>query len=298
MYIIVRYPIVTYQICSHIIKGQEVKLINTEKILKNINKNKDRPKKVTKIWIMNEYGLSKADATKVKYAYDEQEMAKRTGKEDKPDDIEHIFKDVSDQERIFCLEYLKSYNLRNAAVKAGYSPLTGARLIKRESIIEALKSYQGKREEELFISGMDIISMYVGIAFADITDYVDFGSEQVPMLDGYGKEIRDKDGRVKMYTRSYVRLKDSAKIDGRFIQEVKSGKDGVSVKTFDKLAALDKLAKIYDIHNEKDVESLKKQLMAAKLDVEKAKAKVLEVGEDTDIKISISRASDKKKVKE
>lgn len=248
---------------------------------------------------MSEYDLSKADATKVKYAYDEYMMAKKLQKENKTPEVEEdIFSSVTDQEKIFCLEYLKSYNLRNAAVKAGYSPHTGARLIKRPSVVAALKEYQGKREEELFLSGLDIIIMYAGIAFADITDYVSFGTEQVPMLDGYGKGIYDKEGNLKMYTRSYVRLKDSAKIDGRFIQEVKSGKDGVSVKLFDKPAALDKLAKIYDIYNEKDVDKLRTQLLSAKVDVERAKAKVLEVGEDTDINISIVRASDKKKVKD
>jgi phage terminase small subunit len=273
----------------------EVKLINTEKIVTKIIKNKDKPKKVTKTWIMETYELSKAEATKVKYAYDEKEMAKKIGKQNKKEseDVEDIFSNVTEQEKIFCLEYLKSYNLRNAAVKAGYSPHTGARLIKRPSITSALKAYQDKREEDLFLSGIDIIRMYVGIAFADITDYVDFGSESVPMLDGYGKEIYDKDGNLKMYTRSYVRLKDSAKIDGRFIQEVKSGKDGVSVKLFDKIAALDKLAKVYDIYSE---ENIKKELLSAKLDVEKAKAKVLDVGEDSEINISVIRKSEKKKV--
>jgi phage terminase small subunit len=273
----------------------EVKLINTEKIVTKIIKNKDKPKKVTKTWIMETYELSKAEATKVKYAYDEKEMAKKIGKQNKKEseDVEDIFSNVTEQEKIFCLEYLKSYNLRNAAVKAGYSPHTGARLIKRPSITSALKAYQDKREEDLFLSGIDIIRMYVGIAFADITDYVDFGSESVPMLDGYGKEIYDKDGNLKMYTRSYVRLKDSAKIDGRFIQEVKSGKDGVSVKLFDKIAALDKIAKVYDIYSE---ENIKKELLSAKLDVEKAKAKVLDVGEDSEINISVIRKSEKKKV--
>jgi phage terminase small subunit len=273
----------------------EVKLINTDKIVTKIIKNKDKPKKVTKTWIMETYELSKAEATKVKYAYDEKEMAKKIGKQNKKEseDVEDIFSNVTEQEKIFCLEYLKSYNLRNAAVKAGYSPHTGARLIKRPSITSALKAYQDKREEDLFLSGIDIIRMYVGIAFADITDYVDFGSESVPMLDGYGKEIYDKDGNLKMYTRSYVRLKDSAKIDGRFIQEVKSGKDGVSVKLFDKIAALDKLAKVYDIYSE---ENIKKELLSAKLDVEKAKAKVLDVGEDSEINISVIRKSEKKKV--
>lgn len=249
---------------------------------------------------MSTYNLSKAEATKVKYAYDEQEMNKKIGKSGKKEDleVEDIFSSVTEQEKIFCLEYLKSYNLRNAAVKAGYSPHTGARLIRKDSVSQALKAYQNMRESELFLSGLDIIRMYVGIAFADITDYVKFGTEEVPMLDGYGKEIYDKDGNLKMYTRSYVRLNDSDKIDGRFIQEVKLGKDGVSIKLFDKPAALDKLAKIYDIFNEKDNDKLKTQLLSAKVDVEKAKAKVLDVGEDMNINFSIVRASEKKKKKE
>lgn len=275
-----------------------MKPINTEKIIARINKNKDRPARVTKKWIRETYNLDKTQAAQVKEDYDQQQLAKNlpVKKAVSKEEADGIFSNVTDQEKIFCLEYLKSYNLRNSAVKAGYSPHMGIKLIKLNHIREALKSYQSKREDELFLSGIDIIKMYVGIAFCDITDYVNFGTEEVPLLDGYGKQMYDEDGVIRTYKRSYVRLTDSAKIDGRFIQEVRSGKDGVSVKLFDKMSALDRLSKIFDVNSEAEMKDLKRQLTMAKLDVEKAKAKALDLSEgDTDLQITISRASERKR---
>lgn len=256
-------------------------------------KRKKKPTKITVKWIMETYNLNKPEATRVRALY-EQELIKMKADPIEADEGEDIFSDLDEQEKIFCLEYLQSYNMRNAAVKAGYSPRKGSHLMEKDYIIRAIKQYQERRTKELFIDVVDITRMYMGIAFCDITDYVDFGTEDVPILDSYGKTIYDEDsGEVKTYKRSYVRLKDSTKIDGRFIQEVKSGKDGVSIKLFDKMPALDKLGKIFDIEGDKATKELKHELEKTKLEIEKAKAKLLSGDDDSDFEIVIKRASER-----
>ncbi|WP_446923983.1 terminase small subunit, partial [Klebsiella pneumoniae] len=80
---------------------------------------------------------------------------------------------------------------------------------------------------------------YVKQAFADITDFTEFGYDEYPFKDINGEEVIDEGtGEVKTYKVSNVSLKDSNEVDGTLIQEVKKGKDGVSVKLYDKQKAM------------------------------------------------------------
>ena len=69
----------------------------------------------------------------------------------------------------------------------------------------------------MFIDTMDIVDMYIKIAFADITDYVTFGPRG-------------------------VQPKKSESVDGQLICKIKEGRDGVSIELADKMKALDKLS--------------------------------------------------------
>ena len=250
----------------------------------------DRPKKVTTKWVMATFGIGKQDATEVRNLFNEWLTEQMLKDSEKDEDVDPILADLTAQEKTFCLEYLKSHNSRTAALNAGYPAMKGGHLLMKDHIRKALRAYQDRMEKELFVSSIDILKAYIGIAFADITDYVTFGTETIPMLDGYGHEIRDKDGNLKTYQRSYVRLKDSKNLDGRFIQEVKSGKDGISIKMYDKLPALDKLAKVFDLYNESEIKELQKQLTMAKAEVEKAKAKAITEPNSTEGKALIRLA--------
>lgn len=250
-----------------------------------IEKKKLNPSfKLTKKYIRETYKVKATEATEIFVAVSQ-------SREDEAL-LEDDTLELSHQEKIFCLDYLKSYSIKNSAAKAGFTQSEGLKLIKKKRIREGLKALQTKREEELYIQGINIIQMYMSIAFADITDYVDFGTEEVPMVDPYGRVIRDEDGNVKMVTRNYLRLKDSKSIDGRIIQEVKQGRDGVSIKLFDKMAALDKLSKYLDVYNEATTTKLNTELLKTRVEVEKRKLELLG-GEDEDFKIIIERADKK-----
>lgn len=269
-----------------------------EQVLKQLKKeHKQNPNiRVTLKYLREKYpGFSKTEYGIIKdefEAYKKNKIAEKLGlpKESSPVD-DPIFNNLSDKERVFCLEYLNSYNIKNASYKAGYTPDEGRKLIGTPKISDSLKEYQKKREQELFVDGMSLIRLYVEIAFADMGDYVDFGSERVPLLDSSGNKIYDKEGRLVTIQKNYMRLKDSTTIDCRVIQEIKEGRDGISVKLFDKVAALDKLAKIFDLNNDAEIKALELEIKKAKLQQELAKAKILSDNEDKDFSININYAS-------
>jgi len=75
------------------------------------------------------------------------------------------------------------------------------------------------------------------IAFADIGNYVSFGQKEVTDIE-----------TDETYMVSVVDLKESKNTDTQLIQEVKRGKDGVSVKLADKQKAIDWLSKYFLVH--------------------------------------------------
>ena len=83
---------------------------------------------------------------------------------------------------------------------------------------KALK--QNKLNREL-LSEADIFQKYMDIAFSDITDYMEFGTEEVPVMTMYGPaKIKDeKTGKEKTLTKivNVARFKDSANVDGTII---------------------------------------------------------------------------------
>lgn len=118
----------------------------------------------------------------------------------------------------------------------GYKTLRNAQ-IKNE--INSLK--QGRLNRE-FLTEEDIFQKYMDIAFSDITDYVSFGTEEIPLIgmNGPVKIENPKTGEKEILKQktNYVRVKDSSAVDGTIISEVKQGRDGLSIKLADRMKAL------------------------------------------------------------
>lgn len=181
--------------------------------------------------------------------------------------------ELTDKQRLFCLYYVRCFNATKAYQKAyecdyrtaqsnGYKLLTNT-YIKNE--IQILKQNKLNRE---FLSEEDIFQKYMDIAFADITDYVKFGQETVPVMGPFGPiQIKDEDtGKKVTLTKvvNAVRFIDSDSVDGTLISEVKQGKDGASIKLLDKQKALQWLADHMDLATEEQkakIELLKTQSM-------------------------------------
>ncbi|KHD86362.1 terminase [Heyndrickxia ginsengihumi] len=157
---------------------------------------------------------------------------------------------LTEKQRLFCLYYVRSFNATQSAINAGYSPATahvqGPRLLGNVRVREEIKRIKGAMTNELFIEAMDVLNKYIKIAFSDITDYLEFGQREVPVMNMFGP-VKDEDGNIVMKEVNYVDFKESGLVDGTIISEVKQGKDGVSIKLEDRKWALDKLAQYFDL---------------------------------------------------
>lgn len=127
---------------------------------------------------------------------------------------------LTNQEKLFCLFYCKSFNAAMAARKAGYVPNSpgisaqaGYNLLQREEIRTTVQELKRLRFGQAMITEADVLEQLAKIAFADITDYVSY------------------DGGT-------LTVKDSALVDGTVIDEVIEGSRGVKVRLADRQKAL------------------------------------------------------------
>src|SRR5690606_39104080 len=141
--------------------------------------------------------------------------------------------DLTDKQKLFCIYYIKYFNATKAYQKAYGCAYTtagveGHRHLKNPKIIAEIDRLKAEQANELKLDIRDVLQKYIDIAFADITDFVEFGRETVTDAET-GME----------YEVNRVKFKDSTEVDGTILTEVKQGKDGVSVKLADKMKALE-----------------------------------------------------------
>ena len=88
------------------------------------------------------------------------------------------------------------------------------------------------------------------IAFADIGIYMSFGRENVSVMGAFGPVKDPETGEYMKKEVNAIRLNESDMVDTQIIQEVKQGRDGVSIKLADKQKAFDWLTKYFLMHPE------------------------------------------------
>lgn len=156
--------------------------------------------------------------------------------------------DLTDKQRLFCLHYVKCFNATKAYQKAyGVDYLTanahGYEMLSNVVIREEILRLKQNRLNREMLDESDIFQKYMDIAFADITDFVEFGREEIPVMTMYGPlEIKDDETGEKIKVTkevNTVRFKEHGEVDGTLITEVKQGRDGASIKLADRMKALE-----------------------------------------------------------
>ena len=167
--------------------------------------------------------------------------------------------DLTDRQRLFCVLYIKCFNATKAYQKAyGCSYETaltnGPALLGNTRIKEEIKKLKQNRLNREMLDEHDIFQRYMDIAFADITDFLEFGQEEVQVMAMYGPVFVDDPEtgeKVPLMKKvNTVRFKQSADVDGTLISEVKQGRDGASIKLPDRMKALEWLADHMDLMTE------------------------------------------------
>ena len=164
--------------------------------------------------------------------------------------------DLTDKQRLFCLHYVRCFNATRAYQKAyevDYSTAAsiGYRLLGNAGVREEIARLKQNRLNRELLDEHDIFQKYMDVAFADITDFVEFGREEVQVMGAFGPiEVEDPDTGEKvplMKEINSVRFREAEKVDGTLITEVKQGKDGASIKLADRMKALDWLSSHMDL---------------------------------------------------
>lgn len=189
---------------------------------------------------------------------------KNTNKQSINEDVELVLENdkLTEKQRLFCIYYIKCFNATKAAIKAGYSKNSageqGYQLLQKPSIKNEIQRLKQNKLNRAMLSEDDIFQKYIDIAFADITDYLEFTSKEVQ-------------GEFGPYTKNIVKLKNSNELDGSLISEITEGKDGIKIKLQDKMKALQWLSDRMDllstqVKSRLDIEMLKLEMEMNKVD--------------------------------
>src|SRR5690606_21173422 len=177
--------------------------------------------------------------------------------------------ELTDKQRLFCMYYTKYFNATKAYQKVydcDYfsAKSNGYRLMTNDYIREEITRLKQELANGIMLDTAAVLQKYIDIAFADITDFVDFGQMDIAEVNPItGEPLLDDDGKQVTFPHSFVSFKNSNEVDGTIITEVKKGKDGVSVKLADKMKALEFLAKYTDLLSDFDRKRLQDEKLKA-----------------------------------
>ena len=164
--------------------------------------------------------------------------------------------ELTEKQRLFCLYFVKSFNATKAYQKAygcDYQTANahGYELLSNVVIKDEIARLKQVKLNQTFLDEHDIFQKYMDISFADITDYVEFGQEEIPVMSIYGPVmVKDEKTGEKVPLKkkiNTVRFLESSDVDGTILTEVKQGKDGASIKLADRMKALQWLSEHMDM---------------------------------------------------
>ncbi|WP_424349600.1 terminase small subunit [Latilactobacillus sp. 5-91] len=178
---------------------------------------------------------------------------------------------LNDQQKMFCLYYLQRFNATWAYMQAygvdyRTANVNGPRLLVNASVRKQIDKLRGEIASDLMLTADDIAKQYAKQAFADVGDYVRFGSwpEELKVWDRKQEAyvpLTDNDGKLVIRHNSYVYFNNDRELDTSLIKSVKMGKDGPVIELYDKQKAMDTLMNYVG-----EKQTLKGQLMQAQID--------------------------------
>lgn len=164
---------------------------------------------------------------------------------------------LTDKQKRFCDEYLIDLNATQAAIRAGYSEKTAYRTGADNLRKPQIEEYIAKRQKELSrsteITQERVIKELALIAFSNNADYAHVVEKKMQVeADGALVDVLDKDGNPVMYrTVEPVLTEELTEEQKRALAVIKKGRDGLEVKSCDKVKALELLGKHLGIFTDK-----------------------------------------------
>lgn len=147
--------------------------------------------------------------------------------------------ELTEKQKLFCIYFLNNRNATQAYIKAyecdyNTAAVNACRLLKNAKLRKELEELRKLKNEAIWLNADDLIEKHMKIAFSDMTDFVEFGTERIPILDSEGRKKIDDNGEYICVKHNYLNVKDSNIIDGSLISEISLGKNGLKIKLEDR----------------------------------------------------------------
>lgn len=167
--------------------------------------------------------------------------------------LDELFNDdgLNDQQRDFVMYYVESNNASQAYLKAykckkQYAGIMGSRLLKNPKVQSAVKRLKKILMKSFDVDVTSYVEYLLKVANADISDYITFEEEEVPVHDTDGNRMFDPDtGEPLTKKINKMHLTNSDFVDCSVVESIKQGRDGISIQLADKGKAWEKLAKYF-----------------------------------------------------
>ena len=161
--------------------------------------------------------------------------------------------DLTPEQQIFCIYYSRTFNAAQSYQKAygcSYESASanGSRLLTNDKVRAEIERLKEIKRQQIVAGADDFVEIQMRIAFSDMGDYLSFGRETVRIMGAFGPIKDPETGEYLTKEVNTVHLTESCNVDTQIIQEVKQGKDGVSLKLADKQKAYDWLTKYLLLH--------------------------------------------------
>lgn len=162
--------------------------------------------------------------------------------------------ELTEKQKLFCLFYSKNKNAAQSyqkvyGCKYESAMSAGIRLLRNVKVKEYIDYLRDLKKDAIMFGEQDLVELHMRIAFADMGDYVEF----------------DHVGPINS-----VRFKKSDTVDTQLIQEIKSGKQGISIKLLDKHKSLEWLSRYFECNpmdkHKKEFDNKKLEIELMKLD--------------------------------
>lgn len=156
---------------------------------------------------------------------------------------------MTDKQQLFCVFYVQSFNATKAyqaAYGCSYNTamVEGCKHLRNPKIKAEINRLKNDNLTCEFLKKDDIFQKYIDIAFADLTDFAEFGTEE--KLETIKDPATGEEKQVAR-TVNFMRLKPSTEIDGTLLTEVRQSGNGISIRLADRMKALDWLAEHVDL---------------------------------------------------
>ena len=161
--------------------------------------------------------------------------------------------DLTPEQQMFCIYYSRTFNAAQSYQKAygcSYESAiaNGSRLLTNDKVRAEIERLKEIKRQQIVAGADDFVEIQMRIAFSDMGDYLSFGRETVRIMGAFGPIKDPETGEYLTKEVNTVHLTESCNVDTQIIQEVKQGKDGVSLKLADKQKAYDWLTKYFLLH--------------------------------------------------